>query len=156
MSEILAGGMGEKKRAFKALHLASGVVACPCGVVREGIEGGEGGRKHFDLAHLASLQKLIPPSLDAFSVASSTLHLFALLIASHLALQASRYCCQASSEGFLLCLLIALLASSTSFPISSDHQGTRKFAGFDMGTCSSVTLFIQESKKSISKSISEN
>ncbi len=47
--------MGGKKRALRASHLASRVVAGPWGVVREGIEGGVGGRKLFDLAHFASL-----------------------------------------------------------------------------------------------------
>jgi hypothetical protein len=73
--------------------LATGVVAGPWGVWRVGIEGGVGGRKLFDLAHFANLQKLFPPSLNAFSIASSKLCLFALLIAAPLALLALRYCC---------------------------------------------------------------
>jgi hypothetical protein len=41
----LAGGIGRIKRAFRASHLASRVVAEPWGEVRDGIEGGVGGRK---------------------------------------------------------------------------------------------------------------
>jgi hypothetical protein len=63
--------MGGKKRAFRASHLASSVVAGPSGVVREGIKGGVGGRELFDLAHFASLYKLFPPSLHSFLIASS-------------------------------------------------------------------------------------
>ncbi len=154
MSERSAEGTGGKKRAFRASHLASCVVAGPWGVVRVGMEGGVGGRKLFDLAHLANLQKLFPLSLDAFSIASSKLRLFALLIAALMALLASRYSCQVCSEGFLLCCLKALLASSTSSPICADHQGTQKGAGFDIRTYSAITPFIQEIKESIERSIS--
>ncbi len=93
-------------------------------VVREGIEGGVGGRKLFVLAYFASLQKLFSFSLHAFSIASSKHYILACLIAAPLALLASRDSCQASSVWFLLCHLKALLASSTSLPISSDYQGT--------------------------------
>jgi hypothetical protein len=117
------------------------------------MEGGVGGRKLFDLAHLANLQKLFPPFLDAFSNASSKLRLFSLLIAALLALLASRYSCQVCPEGFLLCHLKALLASSTCSPISADHQGMQKGAGSDIGTYSAITPFIQEIKKSIERSI---
>ncbi len=67
------------------------MVVKPSGVVQEGIEGGVGGRKLFDLAHFASLQKLLPPSLHALSIASSKDLLFAGLIAAPMALLASRY-----------------------------------------------------------------
>ncbi len=40
MSERSAAGTGGKKPAFRASHLASGVVAGPWGVVRVGMEGG--------------------------------------------------------------------------------------------------------------------
>jgi hypothetical protein len=48
MSKRCAGRMGRKKRAFRASHMASSVVAGPWGLLREGIEGGVGGRKLFD------------------------------------------------------------------------------------------------------------
>jgi hypothetical protein len=98
------------------------------------MEGGVGGRKLFDLAHFANLQKLFPPSWHAFSITPSKHCLLAFLIVAPLALLASRYSCQASSEGFLLCLLNALLASFRSSQISSDHQGTQMGVGFDKGT----------------------
>ncbi len=120
------------------------------------MEGGGSRRKElFDLAHLANLQKLLPPSLDVFSIASSKLCLFAILIAAPLALFAFRHSCQTSSEGFLLCLQYALLASSMIFPISSNDQKMRKGASFDLGTCWAITSFIHEMRKSIAESISE-
>ncbi len=64
--------MGRKKQASRASHLASSVAAGPWGVVREGIEGGVGRRKAFDLAQFASLQKLFPPFLHTLSISSST------------------------------------------------------------------------------------
>jgi hypothetical protein len=91
ISERSAGGMGGIKRAFRASHLASRVVARPWGVVGGGIEGSVGGKKLFDLAHFASHQKLFPPSLHAFSIALSKHCLFACLIAAPLALSALRY-----------------------------------------------------------------
>jgi hypothetical protein len=112
--------------------------------------------KLFDLALIANLQKLFPPSVDAFSIPSSKLCLFPPLIEALLALLASRYSCQASQEIFLLCLLRALLASSTCFPMSSDYHRTQKNAGFDIRTCWSMTSFIQENKKLIEKSIPDN
>jgi hypothetical protein len=51
----ISRGNGRKKTSFQGVTLASSVVAGPWGVVREGIEGGVGGRKLFDLAHFASL-----------------------------------------------------------------------------------------------------
>jgi hypothetical protein len=121
----------------------------PGGVVRKGLVGGVRGRKLYDLAHFASLQKLFPPALHGFSIASTKHWLFACLIAAPLTLLASRSSCQASSVGFFLCLMKALYAFSTSSPISSDHQGTQKGAGFDKGTCLSTTFFLHEIKKSI-------
>jgi hypothetical protein len=67
MSDKSAAGMGGKKRAFSTSHLVSGVVAGPVGAVRVGIEGGAGGWKLFDLAHLARCQIFFPPLLLAFS-----------------------------------------------------------------------------------------
>ncbi len=57
--------------------------------------------------------------------------------------------------GFLLCLMKALLASSTSTPISWDHQGIQNEACLGKGKCFWVTSFIQEIKKLTEKSISE-
>jgi hypothetical protein len=93
---VISRGNGQKNPALRVSHLASSVVAEPSGVVREGIEGGVGGRKPSDLAHFASVQMLSPPSLHALSIASSKDFLFALLIAAPLALLASEYSCQAS------------------------------------------------------------
>lgn len=120
-----------------------------------GIEGGAGERKLFDLAHLANLQRLFPSSLDSFSITSSKHCFFALLIAAPLALLASRYSCHASSWGFLLCLLCALLASSTSSLTSSDYQGTQNGAGLDRGTCWAITSFIHKGKRLIEELMSD-
>ncbi len=83
--------MGGEKRAFKASHLALGVVAGQVGAVRVGIEGGAGGRKLFDLAHLARCQILFPLSLLAFSSAYSKLLCFAALMAAPLDFLAAMY-----------------------------------------------------------------
>ncbi len=81
--------MGGKKRALRTSHFVSGVVAGLVGVVKVGIEGGVGGRKYLDLAYLATCQMLIPPSLLAFSSASSKLLHFAALIAAPFAFLAA-------------------------------------------------------------------
>ncbi len=147
--------MGGKKRAFSTSLLASGVVAGSVGTVRVGIEGGAGGRKLFDLADLARCQILFPPLLLAFSSASSKLLRFAALIAALLAFMADMYSSFASWDWSHLHLLKAFLSSSTSFPIFSDHQGTRKGAGFERGTCCLVTSFIQETRPSTPEFMSE-
>ncbi len=60
--------ISRRKRALRSSHLASGVVASPWGVEREETEEGLGGRKLFDLAHFANLQKLFHPPSDAFTI----------------------------------------------------------------------------------------
>ncbi len=149
MSDRSTVRIGGKKRAFRSTYLALSVVAGPWDDVRLRIEGGAEGKKLFDLAHFANLQKGFPHSLHACSIASSRHCLIALQMAALLALFASRYSCLASSVGFLLYFLNALLAFSTNSCISSDHLGLQKSAGFDMGTFWSNISFIQEIKNQL-------
>ncbi len=62
---------GRKKTSFQGITLGFKSGGWALGGDEGRFEGGVGGRKLFDLAHFASLQKLFTPSLHAFSIALS-------------------------------------------------------------------------------------
>ncbi len=116
------------------------------GGVRVRNEGGVGGMKVLDFAHIASCHMLFLPSLLAFSSNSSKLLHFAAFIAAPLALLVALYSSSAQWDLFHLLLLNALISFSLSQFNVSDHIKTWNRASLDMGTCCLMTSSIPETK----------
>jgi hypothetical protein len=120
----------------------------PEDIIKLGMFGGVGGRWLRSFAHFASGQIPLLP-LVASATAGLKCAVLAFLMATPLALSASRYVLQASALGHLLCSLIALLAFLASWVSSLDHQWTEKGAGFDKGMCWAYAYFIYPTNLSI-------
>jgi hypothetical protein len=89
MSKRSASDIAGKNSVFKASALSEGVVAFPDRVTRLRIDGGVGGRWLLNFAHYASSHMPFLP-LAALATACLKCVAFAFLIASSLALSASR------------------------------------------------------------------
>ncbi len=154
MSKRSASGIGEKNHTFRASAPPEGAVAPPEGVTRLEFGGGVGGRQLLVFAHFASGHMLLLP-LAASATACLKCAALAFLIASPLALSASRWTLQASSHGHLVSYLLALLTFLTCLVRSLNHQETEKETGCNIrmfwataSLINLISLFTPRSKSS--------
>jgi hypothetical protein len=125
MLERLASGIRGKNCALRALAFSEGVVALPEGVTRLRINEGVGRRWLLVFAYFASCHMPLLP-LAALARACLKCTASAFLIASHLALSASRKTLQASAHGRVVCHLLTILTFLTSWVSSLGYHVTQK------------------------------